>query len=1725
MRVTPSLWRWAAILLGVLLPLVVPGDGAHAQSESLRTITNVAQATWNLDGNPAETSSNPVTTEVSARPPEIVTLRRGPRGGGGLDYLEPFCAAASRSPQSVGSGFQGPNGQSGRRTAEVEPSSTVRVGEDLFFQILADAANLDPDVIDRMDVEITTSSGDREVIVVYETEINSALFVGSIPTQRIPPAPVEEDCVLSLAEGDTIEVGGSLPGEDSILVTAQVDVLVDPFGIVFDSETAEPVNGAVVTLVDDVTGQPATVFAEDGVTSWPSTVISGQPITDGGGTIVTMGPGEFWFPLTFLGRYRLDIEPPEPYTAPSVVAPEQLRQLPHPDGGEFVILDGSYGAPFVLDNPTPVQIDIPVDRPSLDISLSKTASRPKAQPGDVVFYSVTANNADPSRIKRDVTLVDRPSSWLRLRRDTVRIDGAPAPDALTTNSDGTLLTFSLGDIPGGASRKVTYAMVVRADAPPGEAINRADVTDSLGRTASASAVVDIERDGMADRFTIIGRVTAGPCSLEGERAGIPGVRVMLQDGSYAITDADGRYHFEGVVPGTHVVQASRMTLPDGAAFVDCHRSTRNAGSASSRFVIGHGGALVVADFHADVPVSQQALAVLFGETSPNSEVARSINAIASRDDALPAQTVRGDRTQRQAVSAPEARLEPTTDWLALGDGEDGFLTPEIGHNPRAPAIRVAIRHRKGQKIVLRVNGEEVTGYAFEGTREPRKGRYAVSLWRGVKLPSERTVLEADVISAFGGVRETFTREVFFTNTPAKVEFLPEQSNLIADGRTRPVVAVRVLDRNNRPLREGISGEFTLNAPYESAEQLDRQQLNQLTGLSPSSARWVVEGSDGIARIELAPTMVSGSLRLEFTFDDGEIARTQELDTWIEPGDIEWTIVGLAEGSIGARTVADNMERAGRFDSDLGDNARVALYAKGRVLGKYLVTLAYDSAKQEEDQRLLGALDPQAYYTVFADGSSRRFDAASREKLYVRIESSTFYALYGDFVTGFNQTRLARYNRTATGVKGELRLGQVKAQGFAAEISTRLRRDEIQGQGITGPYRLSSRNLVANSEKVVLEVRDRFRSEVIISSQELVRFIDYDIDPLSGTITFAQPVLSRDGNLNPQFVIVEYETDGLGEAHLNAGVRADWTSSDGAIRVGANAITDRGEGDRTDIGTVDLLAQVGDSTEVRAELGVSRRNGENSVGWLVEAQHQTGKLDVLAYARQLDSEYGVGQQNGSELGRRKFGVDGRVLLSEELNVTGSVWQDDSLTDDNRRRAAQVQLNFLGEDTDLRVGLTHFSDRLADGSNNASTVLEGGVTHRLLDNDLELSAAASIALDDADSVDLPARYRLGARYSLTDDVRLIGLYEIADGADLDARTLRGGIEVTPWQGGQIVTSVGQQDIGELGKRSFAAFGLAQSVQVSPSLALDATIDGNRTIGGAPDPNDLVNPAQPAASGGQLSQNTLFEDFTAVTLGAAWRKDRWSATMRGEYRDGEFANRTGATFGAIRQLGEGSIVGSGATWTSSTSNNGAKTKIFDASLAFAHRPDESEVALLGKLEFRSDKVTNAIAGEAGAAGRTALNVTGDASSSRLIGSVSANWSPRGWDEDENGVKQQVRRDEYSLFLGVRYNLDEFEGTEFSGTSVMAGVDARIGIGDKFELGATGTVRTNLEDDVTSFSYGPQVGFSPTDDVLLTIGYNVEGFRDADFAGARSTDKGVYASVRMKFDTDTFSFLGLGR
>jgi uncharacterized repeat protein (TIGR01451 family) len=1485
------------------------------------------------------------------------------------------------------------------------------------------------------------------------------------------------------------------------LVTTVVAVLADPFGFVFDSEDGSPVTGATVSLVNTATGQPATVFADDGVTPWPSTVVSGEPIRDAAGNVYPMQPGEFRFPLAPLGSYRIVVSPPAPYTAPSAVQPMALANLTRPGGSSFVISDASYGGVFALTSPTPVQVDIPVDRSSVSVSITKSASRTRAQPGDAIFYTISLRNPDQARANRGISLIDLPSPWLRLRSDSIRIDGNDVAGKVTIAPDGRELGIDIGSIAAGATVEITYAMIVRPDSPPGQALNRAMVTDLFGGRAVAEAAVRVERDTIASRMTIIGRVTEGTCDVLRDRAGIPGVRVMLEDGSFAVTDKDGRYHFEGVVPGTHVVQAQHQTLPPQGSFIDCDRSSRSAGNPASRFVNGQGGSLVVVDFTADIP----------GWTTE----AASMDSSKSVSSQLPENET---LTARQAAGNDR-------DWLELGDGPNEFLFPELGHNPRAPAVRVAVRHRPNQKVELFANDSAVDARALDGVRTSPDRAFAVSMWRGVSIGEGTTRFRAIVRDANNQIVNDLEREVEFVTTPWRAEIIKEKSHLVADGATRPVIAVRLTDRRGRPVHSGLTGTVHVSEPYESAAMLDQLQLRQLTGQGSATPSWTIDGDNGIALIELAPTMISGPLNLSFSFADRELTREQELSTWIVPGELEWTVIGLAEGSIGAKTIADNMQLTGNFDSDLGDKARIALYAKGHVLGKFIATLAYDSAKQEIDSHLSGTIDPNAYYTVYADGSDRRFDAASREKLYLRIESSTFYALYGDFVTGFDQTMLARYQRSATGAKAEGQFGKLHAQGFAAEIHTRFRRDEIQGNGLSGPYRLRDRDIVSNSEKVAIEVRDRLRSEIVLNRRELTRYIDYNIDLVSGTISFKEPVLSRDFNLNPQFIVIDYEVlDGLGEAKWNAGARADYTFGDDLLRIGATGISDQGDGLRTDLVALDLRARFGAGTEIRAEFGISRTDSEDASGWLVEAEHRTGALDLLAYAREIAADYGTGQQSGVELGRRKIGFDARYALDDSFSLIGSAWSDESLNDDTNRQAFQLAGTYRNDNSEVRLGIAHLDDHLPDGSNATSTILEGAVSQRLLDDKLELSATTSLALDHAESVDLPVQHRFRARYSVTEWLRLVGTYEIADGEKLDTQTFNAGFEISPWEGSRVVTSIGQQDIAEQGKRSFAAFGLSQSVTLSPELSIDATLDGNRALGDLDD-QEIINPLHPVASGGHLSTyGALLEDFTAATLGASWRKDRWAATARGEYRDGELADRKGLTAAIIRQLEDGVVVGTGMTWTRADGAGDLRSEIFDAAISTAYRPAESPFAVLGKLAYRSDSVTNAVAGEAGPAGRTALRVDGDAKSRRLVASLAANWSPHG-QKKVDGEEQLVRPSEIGVFLGGRYNFDQLGDFDLAGTTLLGGLDLRIGIGERFEIGGSATVRANLTDEFTSFAIGPQIGIVAAKDTLLVVGYNITGFRDQDFSEARYTDQGLFASVRFKFDAGTFDFLGLRR
>ncbi|HWV59923.1 MAG TPA: hypothetical protein VN034_04670, partial [Sphingopyxis sp.] len=1083
----------------------------------------------------------------------------------------------------------------------------------------------------------------------------------------------------------------------------------------------------------------------------------------------------------------------------------------------------------------------------------------------------------------------------------------------------------------------------------------------------------------------------------------------------------------------------------------------------------------------------------------------------------------------KVLSDPEA-AGAGRDWLAGQTPGIGWLFPEIDHNPRAKAIRAAIKHAPGQTVSLRVNGKSADPLTFEGVSKSADGNVAVSLWRGIEIRDGENRLVAEVKDANGAIIETLERGVHYSITPMRATLIRERSVLVADGVTRPVIAVRLTDRDGKPIRAGLTGDFAVPAPYYPAVEADAQQARQLSGLERAQPLWKIDGDDGVAMIELEPTTASGTLAIDFTFRDDKLVRKQTIETWLDPGDRPWTVVGFATGTLGYNTLDDRMEPVAETLDNLNADARLALYAKGRVLGKWLMTLAYDSDKEKDDARFGGVIDPRAYYTIYADRNETRYDAASVRKLYLRLERPQFYAMFGDIETGISEPELARYSRALNGGKAEYRGRNIAATAFVADTPYRFRRDEIQGNGLTGPYQLGAKGILPNSERIVLETRDRLHSERIVDSISLSRHVDYDIDYLAGTIRFRKPVLSRSSNLDPQFIVAEYEVAGVGQRVLNAGGRVSYQSNDEKLRVGATFIHDEDGNAKTNLGGVDARYRPTIETEVRAELAVSDAKSVNSntaadgtaKAWLIEAEHHSSNADFLAYVREREAGFGTGQLNRGENGTRKFGFDARVKASRNLSVTGSAWQEDYLETSARRRAARALAEYDNGNSVMRAGLTHADDRLTDGTRNRSNIVQLGATQRLFAKRLELDAQTEFALGGKDaSVDFPTRHRLGARFAINRDVNLVGSYEIADGDTIKARTARLGFDLTPWSGARLLATANSQEIGEYGPRSFAAYGLSQSLKLGERWSVDVSVDGNRTIGGI-SARDVLNVDQPVASGGFLGGNgTLTEDFLAISTGATYRADRWTLTGRAEYRDGELANRYGLTLGGLRQLGEGRALGALFTYAkASGSGTTPTTEVINFELSWAHRPADSRVSWLNKSEFRSDKVRDAVAGQPGPIGGGALTIDGDATSRRLLNSLSVGWTPLG-DRGENGMWYE--RAEIGVFWGTRYNFDRFGADDVKGWSNLIGADFRFNLGEHVDVGASGTVRVGTDADTVSWAGGPTLTLAPMKNANITFGYNFAGFHDRDFEDARFSRSGAYVTFKLKFDQTSFAGLGL--
>ncbi|HEX7874389.1 MAG TPA: hypothetical protein VF475_15860 [Sphingobium sp.] len=1541
---------------------------------------------------------------------------------------------------------------------------TMTIEEPMMIVLVNEGGNRDPNVRETAWIAASTNAHTTN-FVLTETSVNSGIFAGAFPGSSYRRSDASTSpCRLDIHKSSIFRLNFM---EDEFSFASNTSLLIDPQGYIFDSTTGEVIDGAVVSVVDAMTGLPAPVFGDDGVSAYPSTVTSGQSVTDSGGRQYNFATGLFRFPLMAPGAYRLVVTPPPGYRAPSTASAEQLASLSGPEGA-FRVSEASYGRAFTLSSPEPLYVDIPVDTDrSGEVILDKIASTRTAAPGDVIQYRLRVTNRHLSHALGVTVIADSLPVGLRYRRGSTR--GTAEAEV---SGDGRSLTFSLSSVAAGQTAEIRYMVEVAPGALQGEAINRARAHSASGESNEASASVRIKPLLFSDAMTIIGRVTEGGCGDPlRQRKGVPGVRLLLEDGTQVVTDKDGLYHFEGVKAGTHVVQIDRHSIAATHEPVACDSDTRQAGSAISRFVESGGGSLQRVDF--------QLRRTSKGAADLN---APPITALADADAAG------GNR-----------------DWLKAATPGIDWLFPAVDHNPRAPALRVVIKHRPGQRVALRINGEAVDPMSFDGSTEDEARGVAVSTWTGIPLGQRDNALEARVLDKDGRVAATLTRTVHVSTQAARAEMLPGQSRLTADGLVRPLVAVRLTDRDGRPVRAGTTVGFRVDQPYAAAIDADMQAQRQLAGRERAPAFARVTGDDGLAFIALEPTTQAGAAHVTVLLDEKGVTRETAFTPWLVAAAQDWTIVGFGKGTLGYDTLRTRVEAPGAERGKVVTDGELRFYAKGRIKGSWLMTIAYDSDRTyDADRGLMGAIDPDRYYTVYGDGTRQSYDAATRRKLYLRLERREFRALFGDFETGLTETSLARYSRTLNGVKADYHGRRISFTGFAAENSQLYARDEIQGNGLSGPFRLSGRDIVPNSDKVRIEVRDRFRSEKILSSRQLTRHIDYDIDTDAGTLRFRDPVLSRDSDLNPVFIVAEYETAQGRSNTMVAGGRVAARFARDRVEVGASLLRDQSMGAGAVAG-LDVKAKVGRGTELRAETASGGRGGiGEGRAFQAEVIHQGRTADASAYVRQQDSGFGLGQQNAVEAGTRKIGMDGRIRLTDRISASGSGWYQTNLTDAGRRMAADARVEYRTGTGLLYAGTQIASDTGIGGISRDSRLLTLGGSQRPFGQKLELFGQTQLALGgQADSIDFPVRHKAGIAYEVKHGFRLIAEHEMATSA-VKAHQTRVGVDVAPWAGGKLLGTAAQEAVGENGARTFAQYGLNQSIPLGKRWTVDVTVDATTTVSGRAASEDIVNPLHPTASGGGLDREGGNGDHQAFTLGATYRAAKWTWNGRAEYRHGSVSDRWGVTSGLLRTLGEGRTLAAGVRAYSVRERSGAVAGSFSADLALALRPLDSRWSVLERLEVRRDRA------DAGIRSTNVLGVsagTGDAQlSTRIVNNIAVNY--RSGDEgDGHGW-------EGSLYYGAKYIVGRFGDDSYTGFIDVIGFDLRKDLGRRFDLSVQAARQHSWSSKVSQFSAGPSLGYSPGQNIWISAGYNVTGFRDRDFEDARYTRQGPFVTMRMKFD-----------
>ncbi len=1307
----------------------------------------------------------------------------------------------------------------------------------------------------------------------------------------------------------------------------------------------------------------------------------------------------------------------------------------HGDGRLHVEVDEHIGVSYD-DQGVATRADsaIIAQQNDLKVWIEKQVNKEVATIGEILLYTLTIHNDEAFNID-NLVVDDHLPLGIKYKEYSAKLEGNQLTPLLS--EDGKHLYLKLGRLNANSYVKVTFIAEIGAGVQDHSIINEAWVT--LGNTFKsnrATVSTRIEEELMRSKGLILGQVYE--CRYENRKKGhgVANVRLYMENGTYVVTDKNGKYHIEGVEAGTHVVQVDVDLLPDGYMIGHNAKNARFAGRDFSQFVDVGRGALKRVDF-----------------------CLKRTSKVKQDSNATKVETKVADIYDYKIPTKYRDMPRYNKGYLKHLQGKTDILWPPENYVPSIPSTKIAIVHDKEQKAEVWLNDEKVSMYNYDGRQSDLNNSTVIDTYKGVDLLDQTNTITVKILDKQNRVLKILTRTIHVSNVPVKIEYIEKNSFAVADGKHSPVIAVRFIDAQGQPLRTGITGTFTIDAPYQSQAAIDQLQEDPLRSRQADN-RYTID-SDGIAYIKLQPTTQSGTASLHFNIQN----RDEVIRAWLKPQLREWIMVGFAEGTVGYNTLSGHKESLDlkHTKDKVITEGRVSFFAKGRIKGEWLLTMAYDSGKDTKNSRFFDEIDPNTYYTLYNDGSVQNYEASSRKKLFLKIEKERFSALFGDFNTDMTYTKLSQYSRQMTGIKSEYHGETLEATAFVSYTDKIFARDEIRGDGTSGFYHLKNKTIIQNSETVTIEVRDRYHTERVIETKRLQRFKDYEIDYNRGTLYFKEPVFSNDENFNPRYIVVNYEIDGDGSNHYTYGGRAAVKMMQGKVEVAGSYIHEDTAKKKSELYGADTTVKIGTHTVIKAEYAKTKTTQDGNTTYgdakLAEVEYVDNGLYARAYYREQEDSFGLGQLSTSLGATRKMGVDVTKTFDNRLVLKALAYRDTDLLNDKDQDVFEFRAQMNQTLWSFYTGY-----RFADHTDSEAVhQLLFGASYSFFDQRVKLSATHDHSFGKDEDKLYPTKTTVGLDVALTSSISLFANYEWAKGVE-ERELGRLGLRYRPWSGMILENTTVSEYTNDI-TRLYNTLGALQTYDLNKNWSF--------TIG--------------YEHGELLDGNATKEDdtFDTYKLGVNYHNATWTALINGEYRDGQNEKKYNLTTGVYTQANEALALALSGGYIKSEND---LSEQIDANIRFslAYRPEQTDWIVLDKLDYvysESNEIDN----------RTKTE--------KVINNLNFNYKP--------SVDFEI-----SVQHGIKYVVDTVEAYEHTGITQLFGLDTHYDITKKWMIGMQGSILYAQSADNWDYGFGLYGSYNMFTNMLLTLGYNWEGFEDRDFSLQTYRIEGPYVQFRMKFD-----------